>query len=65
VLLGIDPGFRFAGFSVFKKELGSSLFLLECGVLKLKPTDSLSSRIGQFYRHFNTLIDKWHITPLA
>jgi crossover junction endodeoxyribonuclease RuvC len=64
VLLGIDPGCRFTGFCVFKKETGA-LHLLTCGVLKLPPVDPLPTRIGQFHRHFDEMIGKWHVTDLA
>jgi crossover junction endodeoxyribonuclease RuvC len=64
VILGIDPGFRFAGFGVLKKEGGKS-FLLDYGYLKLPPTKSLVERTGLFYECFNEKIKTYKVDHLA
>ncbi len=64
VLLGIDPGCRFAGFGILKKE-GGKTFLIEHGLLKLKATEDLTHRIKQFYDFFNEKIITHHVTHLA
>ena len=64
VILGIDPGFRFAGFGILKKE-GGKAFLLDYGYLKLPPTKSLVERTGLFYECFNQKILKHNIDHLA
>jgi crossover junction endodeoxyribonuclease RuvC len=64
VILGIDPGFKYAGFAVIKKEAGKS-FLLESGYLAMSPTKSLQERVGIFYNFFNEKIIRWQVTELA
>jgi crossover junction endodeoxyribonuclease RuvC len=64
VILGIDPGLRFAGFGVIKKEQGKT-FLLDSGYLKLSPTKSITERIAQFHDFFEQKIINWQVTDLA
>jgi crossover junction endodeoxyribonuclease RuvC len=64
VVLGIDPGFQYAGFAIIKKEAGRS-FLLECGFLHMSPTKSLHERIGIFHDNFAAKIVQWQVTDLA
>jgi crossover junction endodeoxyribonuclease RuvC len=51
-ILGVDPGLRFSGFSVFKRN-NSKVFLLDCGCLQLKQSESLSERVKTFYDFFS------------
>ena len=64
VMLGIDPGFRFAGFGILKKEKHKS-YLLDYGLLKLPPKKSLVERTGLFYSTFKEKIEKHKVTHLA
>lgn len=64
VVLGIDPGFRFAGYGILKKE-GSKAFLLDHGCLKLQPTQPLVHRTGLFHAFFEEKIHHWHVTDIA
>ncbi len=64
VVLGVDPGFRFAGFGVLKKHNGKS-FLLDAGALKLSPSDSISCRIGRFYEFFDQKIITHSVTGIS
>ena len=64
IILGIDPGFRYAGFGVLKKE-GSKAFLLDHGFLKLRPQDSLVQRTGIFYDFFKEKIVTYHVNHLS
>lgn len=64
IILGIDPGFSFTGYGVLVKE-GSKVRLLDCNVLKLPASKTLSQRIGIFYSFFNQKIPQHHITDLA
>ena len=48
VILGIDPGFRFAGFGILKKE-GRQALLLDYGYLGMSSSDSLVIRVGTFH----------------
>lgn len=64
VILGVDPGFRFAGFGVLKKE-GTKAFLLDYGYLKLPPTKSLVERTGLFHDFFKDKIEAHQVDHLA
>lgn len=52
VILGVDPGFHVTGYAILKKESGKT-FLVDCGYLKMRSTDTLSTRVGIFYKFFN------------
>ena len=64
VILGIDPGFRYAGYGILKKDMGKT-FLLEYGCLKLAQQESLSKRTNQFYTFFKEKINKWQVSDIA
>ena len=64
VILGIDPGFQFAGFGVIKKD-GHKAVVLDYGYLKMNPTKSLDERISIFHDFFADKIQTHGITHLA
>jgi crossover junction endodeoxyribonuclease RuvC len=64
VILGIDPGFSVTGFGVLKKD-GGKVYLIDYGYLKLKPSDSLSTRIGHFHRMFTNKIVEHGVTAIS
>jgi len=64
VILGIDPGFQFAGFGVLKKD-GHKVFLLDAGYLKMTSTQPLQERIAIFHDHFTNIIVLHQVTDLA
>ena len=64
ILLGIDPGLRFSGYSILKQEKGRS-FLLDYGLLKLPPTKNLQERIHLFYNFFTEKVNKFNVTDIA
>lgn len=64
IILGIDPGLRFAGFGIMKKD-GRSAYLLDYGYLSLPPTESLSVRVRLFYDFFLEKVEKWEVTDIA
>jgi crossover junction endodeoxyribonuclease RuvC len=64
ILLGIDPGFRFAGFGVAKKE-GTRVSILDYGFLRLQPTKPLVERTGLFHSFFDEKIKTHGVTHLA
>jgi len=64
VILGIDPGFRFAGFGIVKKE-GRQALLLDYGHLTMSSSDSLVTRIGIFHQFFEEKITTWGVTVIA
>ena len=64
IILGIDPGCRFAGFGILQKS-GRAAMLLDYGYLKLSPSKSLVERIGIFYAFFTEKIETWQVTDIA
>lgn len=64
IMLGIDPGFRFAGFGIVQKE-GARVQVLDYGFLKMNPTDTLVKRTGEFYAFFQDKITAHQVTHLA
>jgi len=64
VILGIDPGFRFAGFGILKKE-GRQALLLDYGYLAMSSTDSLVTRVGTFHQFFEEKIATWGVTIIS
>jgi len=64
IILGIDPGFRIAGFCIaIKSQRG--IQILDCGYLRMNPTKNLSERVGLFYNFFSEKITTWQVTNLA
>lgn len=64
VILGIDPGTRFAGFGILRKDKQQA-FLLDHGCLKLRATDPLQLRIQHFYDFFSEKIKTYGVTDIA
>ena len=64
VVLGIDPGFQFAGFAVVKKD-GGKAYLLDYGYLKQQPTKSLTHRVSTFHDFFDEKIKHWQVSDIA
>ncbi len=50
-VIGIDLGFITTGFSIVEKREGK-IFLLDCGLLSMSSSQSVSYRIGYFYDFF-------------
>jgi len=63
-ILGIDPGLRFAGFGVLKKERQRA-FLLDHGCLTLSPSKTVQTRIHLFHDFFSEKIKTCGITDIA
>ena len=64
VILGIDPGFKCAGFGILKKE-GRQALLLDYGYLSMSSSDTLVTRIGEFHHFFEEKIITHNITVIA
>ena len=64
VILGIDPGFRCAGFGILKKE-GRQALLLDYGYLAMSSSDTLVTRIGEFHHFFEEKIITHNVTVIA
>lgn len=65
VILGIDPGFQFAGFGVIKKDSSNKVYLLDHGYLKMRSTQTLVERVGIFYDFFDQKIKTHGVTDIA
>ena len=64
VILGIDPGFQYAGFGILKKE-GRQALLLDYGYLAMSSSESISHRIGRFHEFFQEKIISFSVTVIA
>lgn len=64
VVLGIDPGFSYTGYSIALQE-GQRIRLIDYGYLSLPTTKSLPERIGIFYAYFIQKIQTHAITHIA
>ncbi len=64
VILGIDPGFRIAGFGILKKESNQTI-LLDYGYLSMPPSKSLVARIGMFHDFFSEKVIQQRVTDIA
>ena len=58
-IMGIDPGIATVGFGVLDTA-GSSVKLVQCGVITTPPHVSLASRLEQLYDDLNRLLDLFH-----
>lgn len=64
IILGVDPGFHITGFAIIKVSAGKTA-LCDWGLLKMRTTDSLSERVGQFHTFFTEKISRFAITQIA
>jgi len=59
IVLGIDPGTAITGYGVVRKEPGAAPpVLIECGVLRTKPTEALARRLADIYEGVVELITR-------
>jgi len=56
VVLGIDPGTAVTGYGIVRKEGRNRLTLVECGVIRTKPRDSLAQRLVEIHEGVTELI---------
>lgn len=63
-ILGIDPGWHFAGYGVLRK-LDRSVVLVDYGYLSMSPSKTLVDRSGMFYDFFQEKIKIHGVTDLA
>lgn len=64
VILGIDPGFRIAGFGIVKKD-NRYTYLLDYGYLAMSSSKSVKTRIKLFHDFFLEKITTLRITNIA
>jgi crossover junction endodeoxyribonuclease RuvC len=56
VVLGIDPGTAVTGYGIVRKNGRNPLTLVECGVIRTKPRDSLPQRLAEIHEGIADLI---------
>jgi crossover junction endodeoxyribonuclease RuvC len=64
IILGIDPGARFSGYSVFQKN-NHQLLLLDYGVIALGAQKPLPERIAIFHEKIDLLVKKFNANYIA
>jgi crossover junction endodeoxyribonuclease RuvC len=65
-ILGIDPGTASTGYGVIEQVDGPRLAaLVECGVIRTRPRDSLPARLQDIYEGVVELIDRYRPDVLA
>jgi crossover junction endodeoxyribonuclease RuvC len=57
-VLGIDCGSRITGFGVIDAD-GANCVLVQCGAIRVKPTDHLGERLKSIYAGIEELIRRW------
>ncbi len=65
IVLGIDPGTAVTGYGVVKKEHLGQALLIECGVIRTKPRDTLAHRLREIHAGVTELIDRHRPDALA
>jgi crossover junction endodeoxyribonuclease RuvC len=58
IVLGIDPGTAVTGYGVVKGERSAPPRLLECGIIRTRPRDSLASRLQEIHSGVVELIQR-------
>lgn len=64
IILGIDPGFTIAGFSLICVDAGR-IILLDCGALRQSSTQEIACRLSLFHDFFEKKIVELGVTELA
>ncbi|MGI8401028.1 MAG: crossover junction endodeoxyribonuclease RuvC [Gemmatimonadaceae bacterium] len=65
VVLGIDPGTAVTGYGIVRKDGHNALVLIECGVIRTKPSDALAHRLSDIHDGVAELIRRHKPTVLA
>lgn len=65
IVLGIDPGTAVTGYGVVRQEQSRQALLIECGVIRTRPRDTLAQRLREIHAGVTELIDRHHPDALA
>ena len=65
IVLGIDPGTAITGYGVVQGERMSPPRLIECGIIRTRPRDSLANRLQEIHAGIVELIQRHHPDALA
>ena len=64
IILGVDPGTRYAGYAVIKKDKQKTT-LIECGCLDVHKKKNLVNKIGAIYEFIYEKVKQHEVTHLA
>ena len=56
IVLGIDPGTAVTGYGVIKGDRSAPPYLIECGIIRTRPRDSLAARLQEIHAGITELI---------
>jgi len=56
IVLGIDPGTAVTGYGVVKGDRSAPPHLIECGIIRTRPRDSLAARLQEIHAGITELI---------
>ena len=65
IVLGVDPGTATTGYGVVRGDGSAPSTLIECGVIRTRPRDSLADRLGEIYDGLRELIAQHRPQALA
>lgn len=63
IIMGVDPGTRYAGYGVLKKEKTTTL--IDYGCLDISKKKSLVKKIGAIYEFFSKKVKDLEVTHIA
>lgn len=58
IVLGVDPGTAVTGYGVVKGEGAAPPVLIECGVIRTKPRDTLANRLRSIHEGITDIIGR-------
>ena len=65
IVLGVDPGTATTGYGVVRGDGSAPSTLIECGVIRTRPRDTLAQRLGEIYDGIRELIAQHRPDALA
>ena len=64
IILGVDPGTRYAGYAVIKKE-NQRTFLIEAGCIDVHKKKTLVEKLGIIYETLSGKVSEHNVTHLS
>ena len=65
IILGVDPGTAVTGYGVVARAVDGAVSLVECGVIRTSPGQSLALRIRDIHEGITELIDRHRPSAVA
>jgi crossover junction endodeoxyribonuclease RuvC len=63
--MGIDPGTAVTGYGIVTRSATGAVSLMECGVIKTSPRETLPNRIREIYDGISEIIGRQHPDVVA